>query len=153
MTRHLLASLSVLIFISCDTLKEDNNSSHDSSELIRLERKWLEAEFSLDTAFLSTLMDSSFISISDEGVKNKNDDLISMYKNIKQRQLDSIIIDSFRLDTAIVNIYKNSAVVTFVVHTFGKNKTEPRERRTRFYDVWINRNGKWQAVSSQGTSL
>jgi hypothetical protein len=150
---HLLASLSILIFISCNTGKQNNNSSHDSSELLRLERTWLEAEFSLDTAFLSTLMDSTFISISDEGVKNKTNDLISMYKNIKQRQRDSIIIDSFRLDTAVVNVYGNSAVVTFIVNTFGRNKTEPRERRTRFYDVWIKRNEKWKAVSSKGTSL
>ena len=27
------------------------------------------------------------------------------------------------------------------------------EKRTRFYDVWINRNGKWLAVASQGTKV
>lgn len=83
MTRFLTASLSLIVIISCNTGNQDNNSSHDSTELLRLERKWLEAEFSLDTAFLSSLMDTTFISISDEGVKGKNDDLISMYNNIR----------------------------------------------------------------------
>ncbi len=154
MVRFLSASLITLVIIGCNASRPDNNkSASDSLKLIALERQWLEAEFSLDTANLSLLMDPGFIGISEEGIKTKTEDLISMYNNIKQRQIDSIKIDSFRLDSPVVNIYGNSAVVTFIVHSFGRNKTAPRERRTRFYDVWINRNGKWLAVSSQGTSL
>jgi hypothetical protein len=66
---------------------------------------------------------------------------------------DSVSLDSLKLEDAIVNVYDNSAVVTFVVHTYKKEKGRRTEKRTRFYDVWINRNGEWKAVSSQGTTI
>ncbi len=129
-------------------------SVNQSTEyLLSLERKWLVAEFALDTAYLSSLMDSTFNSISDEGVHNKQQCLQSMYSNIIQRLKDSIIIDSFNFENTIVHIYENAAVVILTVHTHGKNKDVIRNRKTRFYDVWIKRNGAWKAVSSQGTPL
>lgn len=143
----------VLIYTGCYQKKPGKDSQSEISQLLSLEHKWLEAEFALDTAYLSSIMDSTFISISEEGIKNKNEDILAMYNSIKQRQQDSIFIDSFKLENPVINIYENTAVVTFIVHTFGKNKNIARERKTRFYDVWIKRQGKWKAVSSQGTSL
>jgi hypothetical protein len=125
----------------------------EKSELLNLEYEWLEKEFELDTAFISSIMDSTFIGISDNGVKNKQEDLISMYNNIDQRIKNGIVIDSFRLEDEVVNIYSNSAVVTFVVHTYRHNNDTLIDRRTRFYDVWVKRGDKWKAVASQGTPM
>jgi len=135
---------SMTIGVSNDNIKE---------ELLSLERKWLEAEFALDTAYLSTLLDSSFIGISANRTSNKQEELKAMYDNISSMRKDSIFLDSLKLENAIMNVYGNSAVVTFIVHTYKKDKGESTEKRTRFYDVWINRNEKWKAVSSQGTVI
>jgi len=51
-------------------------------ELISLEKKWLEAEFALDTVYLSTLLDSSFIDISANRTSNKQEELNDVYNNI-----------------------------------------------------------------------
>jgi len=131
------------------TEKVPNNTVKE--ELLSLERKWLDAEFKLDTGYISTLLDSTFIGISADRISNKHEDLKGMYENISAMRQDSIFLDSLNLEDAVVNVYDNSAVVTFIVHTFKKDKGKTREKRTRFYDVWINRNGKWKAVSSQGT--
>lgn len=128
-------------------------ADNDKKQLLALEYNWLKAEFSLDTAYLSTLMDDSFIAITANGTSGKKEELADMYQTISQRLKDSIIIDSFRLENSIVNLYGTTAVVTFIVHTFRKEKGIATERRTRFYDVWIKRNGKWKAVSSQGTKV
>jgi hypothetical protein len=122
-------------------------------ELFNLEHEWLEKEFLMDTAFLSTIMDSTFIGISDNGVKNKEEDLLSMYNNIDQRIKNGIVIDSFKLEDEIVNVYSNSAVVTFIVHTYRHRNDSLIERKTRFYDVWVKRGDKWRAVASQGTPI
>lgn len=98
-------------------------------------------------------MDSTFTAISEEGIHNKKQSLQGMYSNSSQRLKDSVFIDSFNLENTVVNIYDNAAVVIFTVHTYKKVKGKPIEKRTRFYDVWINRNGTWQAVSSQGTVI
>jgi hypothetical protein len=130
-----------------------NSDQKIKLELLSLERKWLDAEFALDTASIAPLLDSTFISISANGTSNKQMELAGIYKNISAMRADSIFLDSLELEDTIVNVYDNSAVVTFIVHTYKKEKGKPTEKRTRFYDVWINRNGNWKAVSSQGTRI
>jgi hypothetical protein len=146
----LICGLSIVLF-KCT--EKTPGTPDEKSELLNLEYQWLTKEFALDTAFLSSIMDSTFIGISDNGIKNKHEDLISMYNNIDQRIKNGIVIDSFRLEDEVVNIYSNSAVVTFVVHTFRHNVDTLIERKTRFYDVWVKRRDKWKAVASQRTPI
>ncbi len=154
----ILFTLLMTVFFSCtgSDSKKASDVSHQSNdkikeELLSLERKWLEAEFALDTAYISTLIDSTFVSISANRVSNKEDELNGMYDNISDMRKDSIFLDSLKLEDPVVNIFDNTAVVTFIVHTYKKERGNPTEKRTRFYDVWINRNGQWKAVSAQGT--
>ncbi|HUS03421.1 MAG TPA: nuclear transport factor 2 family protein [Chitinophagaceae bacterium] len=149
-----LISLILFLFLSYAYVgAQSKDANDDKQKLLRLEYDWLKAEFALDTAFLSSIMDPTFIGISAEGVHNKKEDLLDMYNTIAQRNKDSVFIDSFKLENAIVNLYGAAAVVTFIVHTYRKNKGIPEQRRTRFYDVWIKKNSKWKAVSSQGTKV
>ena len=150
----------IVALVSCNDTKpgKTNETLHQpddeiKKELLSLERKWLEAEFVLDKAYISTLLDSTFIGISANRISNKQEELKGMYDNISAMRKDSIFLDSLKLEDAVVNIYDNSAIVTFIVHTYKKDKGKPIEKGTRFYDVWINRNGKWKAVSSQGTTV
>ena len=140
-----------IVFFSC-TLKSAV-SVDDKRQLLDLERAWLEHELALDTAFLASIMDSTFIGISKNGLENKQEDLLSMYNNIDQRIKNGIVVDSFKLEDEVVNIYGNSAVVTFIVHTYRHSRDSLFERRTRFYDVWTRRSDKWKAVASQGTTI
>lgn len=155
---------SCLLFIlicsafSCSNETKTNSPAQFSEtktkeELIALERKFLEAEFALDTAYITTLLDSTFISVSSDHLSNKQQELTGIYKNISNMRKDSIFLDSLKIQDAMVNIYSNTAVVIFVVHTYKKDKGRPTEKLTRFYDVWVNRGGNWKAVSSQGTKV
>lgn len=157
--KHILLTALVFVYSLQSNAQEANPrltkeyADNDEKQLLTLEYNWLKAEFSLDTAYLATLMDDSFIGITSSGTTNKQQELLDYYNIISQRIRDSILIDSFRLENSTVNLYGNTAVVTFIVHTFRKEKGVAAERKTRFYDVWIKRNGKWKAVSSQGTKV
>jgi len=157
--RILVTFLMTVLFSCAETDSKKSNrpvgQTNDKvkEELLSLERKWLDAEFALDTASISALLDSTFVGISANRISGKQEELKGMYDNISAMREDSIFLDSLTLEDAVVNIYDNSAVVIFVVHTFKKEKGNPTEKRTRFYDVWIYRNGQWKAVSSQGTPL
>ena len=153
--------LTLLIFFSFSCNEADpnkgivNKDSNDKvkDELLSFERKWLDAEFALDTAYISTLMDPSFIDISSGHIHNKQQALKEMYDNINARRKDSIFLDSLKFEDVVVNLYENTAVISLVTHSYKKDKGRPIEKRMQFYDVWINRNGKWKAVSSQGTTI
>ncbi|MEO6456356.1 MAG: nuclear transport factor 2 family protein [Ginsengibacter sp.] len=153
--KYSLLSLLICIFSAAFSQSEIQKSSisKTKAQLLSLERKWLIAEFALDTAYLSTLLDSTFIGISADHISDKQQELKGMYNNISAMRKDSIFLDSLRLEDEIVNLHNNTAIITFIVHTYKKEKGKPTEKRTRFYDVWIKRNGDWKAVSSQGSAV
>lgn len=128
------------------------SSGQTKDDLLSLERKWLEAEFALDTAYIASLLDSTFISISAGHISNKQQELKGIYENISAMRKDSIFLDSMKFEETLVHVYANTAVVSFIVHTYKKDKGRSTERRTRFYDVWIKRGETWKAISSQGTT-
>ena len=119
-----------------------------------MEYDWLLAEFKLDTATISGMMDESFISIGTSSISTKQEELNGIYKNISQRINDKHEVDSLYLDNVDINIYGTAAVVTFISVTKGRINSVPfTNRRTRMYDVWIKRKGQWKAVSSQVTPI
>jgi len=147
-----------LLFVSCSQNSSNKKGSEQNSivnakELLSLERKWLDAEFALDTAYISTLMDPDFIDISTDHIQNKQQALKAMYDNMSAMHKDSIFLDSLKFEEPIVSFFENTAVVALITHSYKKDKGRPIEKRMRFYDVWVKRNGNWKAVSSQGTVI
>ena len=131
----------------------DNDYAAESTRLLDLEKEAINKEFQNDTAFLSSLMDSTFIELSDGGVKRKHDVLKTIYQDNLDREQKSITLDSFRLEEPVVHLYDKTAVVTFIMHTFRKAKDSAFERRTRFYDVWVKRDNEWKAVTWQASAV
>ena len=155
---YIVRMLLAACLFSCVSSK--NNSmvtaavSTDVAALQKLEYDWLSAEFKLDTAAIAAMMDDGFISVNTTGIANKQQELDGIYRHISQRSKDGHVVDSLYLDDIRVQVYDNAAVVTFISVTRGRIKDIPfNNRRTRFYDTWIKRNGQWKAVSSQGTPL
>ncbi len=142
------------IFSGCTAEVNQTSVENDIDNLKKLEHEWLVAEFKLDTSTISALMDTSYVYVGLDGLTGKAEDLKAMHDNISQRLKNGHVIDTFHLEDMRVKIYDNTAVVTFVIVTFGSTKDGPfQNRRTRFYDVWVKREGKWKMVASQGTSI
>lgn len=118
-----------------------------------LEKKWVEAEFSLDTVYINNLLDSTFISIQPTQTHNKLQEINGIYENMSTMRKAGVVLNSLKLEDAIVNLYGNTAVVTFISHTYKTEKGKTVEKRMRFYDVWMKRNEQWKALSSQGTVI
>ena len=126
----------------------------DIEKLKKLEYGWLVAEFKRDTASISTMMDDRFMSVGLTGISTKQQELDGIYQNISERLKNGHVVDSLYLDDVRIQIYENTAVVTFFSVTKGRIKEVPFEnRRTRMYDVWIKRKGRWKAISSQVTPI
>ena len=149
--------LTIVILVACDSSKQTNNveeTSQVSQVLKRLEYDALQAEFKMDTATIAAMMDDGFISIDGQKVSNKQSELIGIYNNIDRRLKEGHTVDSFFLDQFRVDLFDNTAIVTFFTVTKGMVQEKPYEnKRTRFYDVWVKRKGQWKLVSMQATFL
>jgi len=136
---------------SCNSIT--TSSPDEDKKLLNLENEAIEREFQNDTTFLSSLMDSTFIELSKDKIKDKHDVLKTIFQDNIYKLENKISLDSFRLEEPIVHAYGNASIVTFILHTFRKKGDSAYERRTRFYDVWVKRQEQWKAVTWQATPL
>lgn len=143
--------LLLLCILSCSD--KNSNTQIDTQKLLSLEREAIQREFQNDTAFLSSVMDTTFIELSKDRIKNKHEVLKTIFQNNIENKEKKISLDSFLLEKPVVHLYENSAVVTFIMHTFNRSNDSAFERRTRFYDVWVKRGDQWKAVTWQASSV
>ena len=142
--------LVVSLVIPKTLLSQNSSVANDMNKLKNMEYDWILAEFLLDTATISAMMDEKFMAVGLTEISNKQQELNGIYNSMKQRKENGHFVDSLYLDDMNINIFENTAIVTFISVTKGRIKNVPFEnRRTRMYDVWIKKNGEWKAISSQ----
>ncbi len=125
--------------------------TNEKISLLLLEQQWLAAELKMDTVFIASILDSSFMGISEYGIHSRQQEITDIFNTMQQRQKNNISIDTFEIEQGNVNLYTDAAVVTFVLRTYRNENGAPVQRRTRFYDVWIRKENRWMVVSSQGS--
>jgi len=146
-----LITFAILICLSCNN--KETNAPNENEKLLNLEKEAIEKEFQNDTSFLSSLMDSTFIELSKEKIKNKHEVLRTIFQDNLDEIKNKISLDSFRLEEPIVHLYDKAAVVSFIMHTFHKKEDSLYQQRTRFYDVWVKRGSQWKAVTWQASPI
>ena len=66
---------------------------------------------------------------------------------------DATHIESTTVDEVEVRLFGDTAVVTGRTHARGSQSGAPFDMRLRFTDVFVRRQGAWQAVASHATML
>jgi hypothetical protein len=126
-----LLALRFIVCIGCSPSENDNSApvkkstEKISEELLTLEYKWLEAEFKLDTAYISALIDSTFIGISGKHISTKRQELDGMYRNISSMRSDNIFLDSLKLEDGQVNLYEILPLLPSLYTPTKKTKASP----------------------------
>ena len=116
-------------------------------ELIALENSWKESVIKRDAAALNRLYADEYASVDQEGsVWNKSEDIDIDTTGASR-------LTSFKLDDMKVRPYGDVAVVTGVNTSQGTLHGYASSSRSRFTDVFVKRDGRWQCVSSQTTAL
>jgi uncharacterized protein (TIGR02246 family) len=77
------------------------------------------------------------------------------FENLQGKpQAGKTTYEAFDVDDLAVRIYGDTAVVTGRSTPKGRNaKGEPIRGQYRYLRVWVNRDGRWQAVAFQGTRI
>jgi ketosteroid isomerase-like protein len=120
----------------------------DADLIWYLEQDWNNALMKRDKAWFEKNYASDFSSVSSTSAN-----LVG-----KMQEISDIVNDKGLelAETSDMNIRVegNMAVVTGIFRTKGKDeKGAAYDRRTRYTDTWIKRDGRWQAWASQGTVI
>ena len=125
------------------------NPLGDSAVLLYMEREWNDASKRGDVAWFERnyAFDATDISSRTGGINRKAEEIASM-------KGDKTVLDSLELSDLDVRVEGNSAIVTGINRVRGKDaEGKPFERRTRFTDTYIKRDGRWQVWATQGTAV
>jgi len=120
----------------------------DSDTLWYLEQDWNNAAMKRDKAWFDKHFASDFRSVS-----GMTGEVSGKTKEIDDMMNDKGLEWAGTSDMNI-NVNGNMAYVTGIFHTKGKDdKGVAYDRRVRYIDTWVKRDGVWQAWTSQGTPL
>jgi len=143
-----------LLFIFCyssfpQTTKQNKNQSKIEAELMQLERDIGQANIKRDKAFFERVEADEFIfTDSGGGTTTKAEDVASLDKPAGEFKLVSYEVDEMK-----VMIYDKTAVVTGRATTKSQGKDREIISRSRFTDVFVKRDGRWQIVAGHSSRI
>ncbi len=122
---------------------------NDAGQLLYMEREWNDASKNKDVAWFERNYAADATDIS-----NRTGALHSKMEEIASMKNDKTVFDSLELSDLNVRLEGNIAVVTGVNHVRGRDDNgQPLDRRSRFTDVFVKRDGRWQVLATQGTAI
>ena len=112
--------------------------------IIALEKEWAHAIVNKDMARLNEIIADDFSGTSWSG------DTYSKTKAVEDVEFRVYVAESMDVEGVKVNVFGDTAVVTLTQVERSKYNNNDRSGRYGYADVWVKRNGTWQAVSSYG---
>jgi len=116
-------------------------------ELAKLENAWKQAVVNRDKASLERLYTADYTSTDTEGMTwNRGQDIEIDMEGPSH-------LTSFSLDDLKVQVVGDVAVVTGRNTATGTLVGKKVSAKTRFTDVFVKRDGRWQCMRSQSTAI
>jgi ketosteroid isomerase-like protein len=136
---------------------DDRQDARAEREIRALEAQLSRAVVAGDRAFFERVLAADFTHISHAGKFKTRAEWMAEEK-VENRQgkpqAGKTTYEAFDVDDLAVRIYGETAVVTGRSTPKGRNaRGEPIRGQYRFLRVWVQRDGRWQAVAFQGTRI
>jgi ketosteroid isomerase-like protein len=128
------------------------NAGHpltDAQVLLYMENDWNEAAKKKDAAWFERNFadDATEVASRTAALQTKADAIASM-------KTDKAVFESLEISEPNVRVDGNVAIVTGVNRVRGRDEQgKPFDRRVRFTDTFVKRDGRWQVWASQGTII
>jgi ketosteroid isomerase-like protein len=120
----------------------------DHEVLWDLEQDWNDAVLKKDKAWFEKNYASDFTSVS--GTEGK---LMNKAEDIADTMDPKLTMEQVETTGMNIRVDGGRAIVTGVFHTKGTYDGKPFDRKVRYTDTWIRRDGRWIAWASQGTPI
>ena len=126
-------------------VEADTSPFTDEQTLRQIERERGEAIKNKDKAWFERNLADGYIAVNSRGKS------FSKAEDIADNLSNTDTMTSDELSDMRVRVYGDTAVVTGRLRLIGKDKTGAFNRNFVFTDTFINRDGRWQVISSQST--
>lgn len=121
--------------------------SGEEGRIIALESAWDQAEQNKDAAAVASLLADDLVYVDYDGSISTKEQFLA---DIRSADITGEQINN---EGVTVHLYNNVAVSTGIYRDKGIERGKPFQRRGRFTNVWLNRNGKWECIASQSTLI
>ena len=143
--RQMLRIGVLAIIVASALLGQAETGKSPEEILIQIEHEWSQADLKKDAAALDRILAEDWIGIDFEGrVTNKAGALRGIVS-------DAAALESTVLRDMKVRIYGDTAIVTGTDTEKGQYHGKDSSGKYVWTDVFVRRDGRWQAVSSQST--
>ena len=144
--KHLLACV-VMAFVTAAPLHAGQAVRSAQEILVQLERDWVAALMRNDVKFVDGVLAEEFIATYGDGTRGDRARELALVADFNQQ------VDKWTVDEFIVKVFRDTAVVWFTQRMVGPVQGKPTEITTRYMDVFVMRDGRWQCVASQSTRV
>ena len=126
---------------------KEKPSAGTEQTVMRIERELLNAVLKGDPSANERYLADTYVFTGPDGTVENKAQAIADLKS------GDLKLQSASLDGAKVQVYGDTAVVTYSSNDKGTYKGKDISGKTRWTDVFVNQNGRWQVVASHGTML
>jgi len=143
---HLGVTLGVVasVFLSIGLFAQTGNVEQT---LLQLERDWEQANAKNDTAALERILAPEFVSTDSDGR------LTTRAETFARRKSGQVKFTAFTQDDYKVHLVGDTAIVTGRSTIKGVRDGKDLTGRERWTDVFVQRNGRWQAIASHSSRI
>jgi hypothetical protein len=114
-----------------------------------MEHDWSNADVKRDASWFERNLAADY-----SGISSRTGKLSNKTEEIAGFKADKSVYESAQPTDLNIRIEGNSAYVTGIYLLKGRDeKGQPFNRRIRYTDVYIKRDGRWQVWTSQGTEI
>ena len=141
------ALLALILVGAATTASAQLRVKSDQEILIELEQNWISALKRNDVKFVESVLAEEFVATYGDGTRGDRKHELQLVADFNA-QVDEWLVGEFT-----VKVYQDTAVVWFTQRMTGPVQGKPVEIVTRYMDVFVMRDGRWQCVGSQSTRV
>ena len=124
-----------------------NETAPVEQTLMQMERDWNQATLTKDFKTLNRIMAKDWVGVDFKGVTTTKAESIAELKAGESKN------ESVEMGDMTVRVYGNSAVVIGSDTEKSRYHGKDSSGRYSWMDVFVKRNGRWQAVASESTKI
>jgi ketosteroid isomerase-like protein len=137
----------VLCVLSACLLAAQNKSSGAEQDIMRIEQEMLAAVLKGDTGPSERYLAENYAFTGPDGIS------MGKAQSIHDLKSGDLKLQAASLDNSKVQLYGDTAIVTYSSNDKGTYKGKDISGKTRWTDVFVKQKGRWTMVASHGSTV